>query len=103
MSGGNILRIEQGGSRVKVWLNGQDISGALRGIDLNTSAVPFGRTEVRLDLVVDVIEISALGESDHTVVVRIPPEVESALQALGWVKTSDQNIYTQPRTEEIGI
>lgn len=99
MSEGNTLRIEQGGSEARVWLNGAEITNALRGLTLDMDAM-VRRTTVHLNLSVDVIEITALGEQDRTLLVSIPSEAEEALQAIGWIKTSGRTTFTAPREED---
>lgn len=98
MSEGNILRIEQGGRHARVWLNGFELTKALRSLTLDMEAHPT-HTTVRLEVAVDQVELTALGESDRTLLVSIHPDVEEALQAIGWVKTTERTTYHLPREE----
>lgn len=95
------LKITQTSRDIKIELDGLDISKAVRQIDIEANAWDR-RTMVRLDLAIDQIEVSALAEPDVTIMVSIRPEAEEALQALGWIKTSDSTSYRIPREDLSG-
>lgn len=91
------FKIEQTQHNIKITLEGLDITNAVRGFEVSRDA--WGKmTNIRLDLCVDQIEVSCLGERDVTVQVNVTPEATEALQALGWVKT-DNRYYTIPRED----
>lgn len=93
------FKIDQTGSHVTITLDGLDITKAVRAFEFTGDAWHHGRTVVRLDLAVDTVEVNALAERDVTIMVGIRPEAEEALQAIGWVRTSDQTSYRIPREE----
>lgn len=84
----------------KIQLDGLNIANSVRRFDFEGDA--NSQTGVlRLELNVDEIEITAMGESDDTIIVNIPRDTERTLQALGWVKTSDRTTYTRPREDPL--
>lgn len=93
------LKVEQTGRVWKIELDGHDLSYAIKGLRIETEAMTR-RAEVTLDLGIEEIEISALGERDETFFVRVDRGAEDALQAIGWIKTGDRTTYVRPRAEE---
>lgn len=92
------LKIDQTGAHLKIELEGVDITEGTRSISLEIHP-NRGITRVLLDLKVDELEIFSLAERDHTIAVNIEPAAEKALQAIGWVKTSNRDTYTYPRED----
>lgn len=92
------LKIEQTGRVWKIELDGVDLSYAVKGLSIDTDAMTR-RAEVRLDLGVNEIEISCMGEPDETIMVDVSSAAADALQAIGWVKTGDRTSYTRPRED----
>lgn len=93
------LKIVQTGPSIRVEIDGVDISEAIRNLSLEMD----GRTRsarVSLDLAIDTVEIESLAERDVTIMVNVPKKAEEALQALGWVKTSDKTSYLAPREDQ---
>jgi hypothetical protein len=92
------FKIEQTSSHIKITLDGLDITKACQRINFEADA--WNRnTTVHLDLRVDSVEITALAERDVTIMVNVPHETETALQAIGWIKAGDRTTYTVPREE----
>ena len=81
------FRIEQTGITKRVFLDDDDISTAVREVDINFDA--RNPTEITLHLRVDQVEIASLGERDVTVLVNIPSDVEEVLTYLGWIKPNE--------------
>lgn len=95
------FKITQTQHNIKIELQGLDITNAVRSFEIARDA--WGRiTTVKLDLAIDSIEVTALGERDVSIMVSIRPEAEEALQALGWIKTSNEYAYTIPREDLSG-
>jgi hypothetical protein len=93
------FKIDQTGSHIKLSLDGLDITNAVRSFEMSADAWNRGRTELRLVLAIDQVEVTALAEQNVTIMVSVTPDAEKALQAIGWVKTSDRLIYTIPRED----
>jgi len=90
------FRIDQTGSHTRVWLHGIEITDSMHGV---TVQMDTGRvTRVELDLRVTSVEITALAEENHTIMVVIPDEVMTTLELLGWVKSS-RTTYSVPQVE----
>lgn len=92
------FKIEQTAGHIKITLDGLDITKAVRGFEFSGDAWNKN-TNVRLDLRVDVVEVTALAERDVTIMVSVPPEAEEALQAIGWIKTGERSTYVIPRED----
>lgn len=90
------FRIDQTGSHTRVWLHGIEITESLHGVNVEMKAGHV--TRIELDLRVTSVEIEALAEEDHTIMVGIPDEVMTTLELLGWVKSS-RKTYSIPRVE----
>lgn len=93
------FKIDQTGSHIKLSLDGLDITKAVRSFEMSADAWNHGRTELRLVLAIDQIEVTALAEPNVTIMVSVTPEAEQALQAIGWVKTSDRHTFVIPRED----
>lgn len=81
------FRIEQTSMTKRVFLDGEDISNAVREVDINFDA--RNPTSITLHLMVDQVEVTSLGERDITVLVDIPSDVEDVLTYLGWIKPNE--------------
>lgn len=90
------FNLDQTGRHTRLTLEGVDISRAVRGVTINVDVERVMRIE--LDLAIDTVEITSLGEQDHTMLVNIPSDVVEVLELLGWVKT-DRRTYRVPRVE----
>lgn len=90
------LKIEQTSRTWKIVLDGFDLTNAVRSFKIEADAMTR-RAIVELDLGVDEIEITCLGEGEDTIMVSVPNE--DALQAIGWTKIGNRNAYTRPREE----
>jgi hypothetical protein len=95
------LKITQTGRDIKIEIDGLDISKAVRSFEIEANAWDH-RTLVKFDLAIDSIEVTSLAEPDVSIMVSIRPEAEEALQALGWIKTSNTMAYTIPREDLSG-
>jgi hypothetical protein len=90
------FRIDQTGSHTRVWLHGIEITKSMHGVKVEMEAGHVARVE--LDLRITSVEITALAEENHTIMVVIPDEVMTTLELLGWVKSS-RTTYSVPRVE----
>lgn len=90
------FRIDQTGSHTRVWIHGIEITKCIRSVQVELEAGRASR--VVLDLHISSVEITALAEEDHTIMVGISDEVASTLELLGWIK-SNRTTYSVPRVE----
>lgn len=94
------LKIDQTSGHFKIELEGVDITKGVRHLEVSIDP-HRQRTIVLFNLEVDEFEMIALAEQDATMMVTVSPDAERALQAIGWVKTSDRTMYTYPREDSV--
>ncbi len=92
------MKIDQTGRHIKIELEGVDITKGTRNAEIHIDPLR-GTAHVLLNLEVDELEIFSLAERDHTIMVSVTSAAEQALQAIGWVKTSNRDTYTYPRED----
>lgn len=92
------VKIDQTAGKIKIVIDGLDITDAVRGFTVEKNTWERG-TRIHLDLAIDEIEVTALAEQGVTIMVGVSDAAAEALQAIGWIKTSDRTSYTVPREE----
>lgn len=96
----NKLEISYALGKYFLRLNGRDISSAVAGFNVG-SVDADDKPTITLDLVLDTIEITSLGDAEQVYMVNLTDETEALLASIGWTPPEENTrTFRVSRTEE---
>lgn len=101
MAGKLVIKIN-GFGQGTVELDGTDISSTVHAVEFRAGANEH--LAVTLELLLSEVEVTALGDSEKSVMVNLTDSIRTTLSVLGWTAPADdQTVYRMPMTEWVPV